>query len=401
MMIRILFIDDNIERTQEIASWLGEYQIENDSEFAVTKDDALRKLSCNQYDLVIVDIVLPESIKTIGVSQSAGLDIVKEICFSRTVIRPLYLLGITSNQESYDAVKNEFESSFIPLSIWEIGDENWKTKLIAKIKYLSKLTNEYKPINKNKVDVAIITAVGDEYHALDTLPICWKDVKIPCDPLIYSRGILTSGKTILRVKLPEMGMSAASHVTTRIIELFEPKSVVMTGICGGNKDEVALGDVVVAERTWDYGSGKIKKGEDGKITFFALPNQIVIDAILQSDIERNSKIINKICGEWNTMKNDDKCSSIKIGAITTGSAVVANRDVIDAIIEPQYRKVLGIDMETYGVYFACEKSGKNIKFVSMKAVSDLADVEKDDSYHKFCSYVSAKFAFELIELDIL
>lgn len=101
------------------------------------------------------------------------------------------------------------------------------------------------------------------------------------------------------------------------------------------------------------------------------------------------------------MKNDDKCSSIKIGAITTGSAVVANRDVIDAIIEPQYRKVLGIDMETYGVYFACEKSGKNIKFVSMKAVSDLADVEKDDSYHKFCSYVSAKFAFELIELDIL
>ena len=47
MMIRILFIDDNIERTQEIASWLGEYQIENDSEFAVTKDDALRKLSCN------------------------------------------------------------------------------------------------------------------------------------------------------------------------------------------------------------------------------------------------------------------------------------------------------------------------------------------------------------------
>ena len=245
MMIRILFIDDNIERTQEIASWLGEYQIENDSEFAVTKDDALRKLSCNQYDLVIVDIVLPESIKTIGVSQSAGLDIVKEICFSRTVIRPLYLLGITSNQESYDAVKNEFESSFIPLSIWEIGDENWKTKLIAKIKYLSKLTNEYKPINKNKVDVAIITAVGDEYHALDTLPICWKDVKIPCDPLIYSRGILTSGKTILRVKLPEMGMSAASHVTTRIIELFEPKSVVMTGICGGNKDEVALGDVVV------------------------------------------------------------------------------------------------------------------------------------------------------------
>lgn len=400
-MIRILFIDDNIERTQEIASWLSEYKIENTCEFAITKDDALRKLSCDQYDLVIVDIVLPESMKTPGVSQSAGLDIVNEICFSRRIIRPLFLIGITSNQESYDTVKNDFDSNFIPLSIWEIGDNNWKLKLIAKIKYLSKLTNEYKPINTNKVNTVIITAVQDEYHALDTLPICWNDIRIPNDPLIYSKGELSSGKTVLRVKLPEMGMSAASHVTTRIIELFEPESVVMTGICGGNKEEVALGDVIVAERTWDYGSGKIKKGECGEITFSALPNQIGIDTILRSDIERNSNIISNIYTDWNMKNNDNKSSSIKIGAITTGSAVVANRDVIDSVIEPQYRKVLGIDMETYGVYFACEKSGKNIKFVSIKAVSDLADAEKDDSYHDYCSYASAKFAFDLIELDVL
>lgn len=400
-MIRILFIDDNIERTQEIVSWLDECQIENISDFAITKDDALRKLNYNQYDLVIIDIVLPESMKIPGFSQSAGLDIVNEICFSRTVIRPLFLIGITSNQESYDLVKDKFDSNFIPLSIWETGDNNWKSKLIAKIKYLSKLTNEYKPININKVDIAIITAVDDEYRALDTLPVCWNETRITNDPLICSKGILDNGKTIIRVKLPEMGMSAASHITTRIMELFEPTSIVMTGICGGNKDEVALGDVVVAERTWDYGSGKIKKGKDKEIAFSALPNQIIIDAILRSDIERNSNIINNICAEWNAKNEDDKISSIKIGAVTTGSAVVANRDVIDEVIGPQYRKVYGIDMETYGVYFACSKSGKNMKFVSIKAVSDLADTEKDDSYHDYCSYVSAKFAFELIKLDVL
>lgn len=400
-MIRMLFIDDNIERTQEIASWLDEFNIENTCEYAITKNEALQKLSSHQYDLVIVDIVLPESIKTPGISQSAGLDIVNEICYGRNIIRPLFLIGITSNQESFDVMKDEFDSKFISLSIWEIGNSQWKSKLISKIQYISKLTKEYSPINTNKIDTAIIATVDDEYYALDSLPVNWNSVRMPCDPLIYSKGTLQNGKNILKVKLPEMGMSAASHVTTKIIELFEPDSIVMVGICGGNKDEVNLGDVVVADRTWDYGSGKIKSGEDGKITFSALPNQISIDANLRSDIERNSNIIGDIYKNWNIKNRDNKSSLVKIGAITTGSAVVANRDVIDSVIEPQYRKVLGIDMETYGVYFACQNSGKKIKFVSIKAVSDLADVKKDDSYHNYCSYSSAQFAFELINLGIL
>ncbi len=400
-MIRILFIDDNIERTQEIICWLDEYNIESICEHAITKDEALRKLSCLQYDLVVVDIILPESIKNPGFSSSAGLDIINEICFSKSIIRPLFSIGITSNQESYNAVKDEFDKKFIPLSIWDVGDNDWKSKFIAKIKYISKLSTEYKPINMNKVDTAIIATVDDEYHALNMLPICWDDIRIPGDPLMYSKGTLSNGKTILKVKLPEMGMSAASHVTTKIIELFEPKWIVMIGICGGNKDEVNLGDVIVADRTWDYGSGKIKRGEDGGATFSALPNQICIDANLRADIERNAEIITNIYTDWNTKYRDNKISVVKIGAITSGSAVVANREIIEKVVESQYRKVLAIDMETYGVYFACQNSGKSVKFISIKSVSDLTDTKKDDSYHDYCSYVSAKFAFDLIELGIL
>lgn len=31
----------------------------------------------------------------------------------------------------------------------------------------------------------------------------------------------------------------------------------------------------------------------------------------------------------------------------------------------------------------------------------MADVEKDDSYHSYCSYVSAAFTYKLIELGVL
>lgn len=400
-MIRILFVDDSIERIREIISWLKEYEVENVSEYVTTKEEALIKMSVNQYDLVIIDIALPNDIRTTDISKNAGLEIVNEICFGRRIIRPLHMIGITSNQESYDEVKNDFDNNYIPLSVWEIGDEQWKTKLIAKIKYISKLTKEYSPINTNKVDVVIIATVEDEYLVLNDLPITWEEVRVPNDPLLYYKGILFDGRSILKVKLPEMGMSAASHVTTKIIECFEPKSIAMIGICGGVKGEVNLGDIIVSERTWDYGSGKIKKDETGNMIFAALPNQICIDTNLRSDIERNANIITEIYTNWNIRKRDSKSSMVRIGAITTGAAVIADESIINSIIEPQYRKVMGIDMETYGVYFACKNSGKNIKFVSIKAVSDMADEKKDDSYHSYCSYVSATFVYRLIELGVL
>ena len=114
-MIRMLFVDDSIERTREIISWLEEYQVENISEYATTKEEALIKMSINQYDLVVVDIALPNDIRTPDISKNAGLEIVKEICFGKRIIRPLHIIGITSNQESYNEVKNDFDNNYIPL----------------------------------------------------------------------------------------------------------------------------------------------------------------------------------------------------------------------------------------------------------------------------------------------
>ena len=324
---------------------------------------------------------------------------------SRTLIKPLCTLGITSNEESYEVAKETFEKSFIPLVIWQEDNTRWKEKFIAKIKYISRLSENYLPININKVDTVIMATVDDEFMALDTLPIDWQDFKINNDPLIYAKAVIKTAnnceRTILKVKLPEMGMSAASHVTTKLIQLFEPDSLVMIGICGGKKDEVNLGDIIVAEKTWDYGSGKIKTDDEGNIHFAALPNKINIDAQLKSEIIRNAKIIDEISEKWNCEHNDNKKSEIKTGVITTGSAVVANKEIIEKIIMPQYRKFLGIDMETYGVYFACKNYGYPLKYVSIKAVSDFADYQKNDSYHEYCSYVSANFAFKLIDLGVL
>ena len=404
-MVRILFIDDNIERIQQISSWLTENNIECETEYSMTKDDALRKLTKTQYDLVLVDIVLPNNMSTIGLSNFAGMEIINEIVYSNSIIRPLCLLGITSNEESYDNAKTTFDKNFLSLTIWDESNEEWKIKFISKVKYISKLSLNYRSLNSNKVHSVIIATVDDEYEALEKLPVKWESCSLKNDPLLFSctnyEDINGISKKLLRVKLPEMGMSAASHVTTKIISVFDPETIVMVGICGGKKDEVNLGDIIVAEKSWDYGSGKVKCDKKNNIVFSALPNQINIDTNLKSNIIRNADLVKDIYIKWNESNNDDKKSEFKIGAIATGSAVISNEDFIEKIIEPQYRKVMGIDMETYGVYFACQNSGQDIKFVSIKSVSDLADVDKDDSYHSYGSYASALFAYKLLEKSIL
>lgn len=403
-MIRILFIDDSIQRSQELTELLDKNGINYTPDYVSTKEDALKKLSSFQYDMVLLDIMLPDNMKKQGVYEQAGIEILKAIDIDKGIIKPLYVMGITSSEETYKKSINQFNKSLIPLSIWK-KEDSWEMQFISKVKYLMNLSTSYTPINKFKVDVALITAVDDEYIALDSLPIKWENISINDDPSTYSIGeiIDDSGKSrkILKTKLLEMGMAAAAYSTTKIIDLFDPSIVIMVGICGGRKGDVDLGDVIVADRSWDYGSGKINIAEDGTMSFSAQPNQINIDTRLKSIIDKNKDLINEIYMSWNKEKRDKKISNVHIGALPSGSAVVASKSFTDSVIAPQYRKFLGIDMETYGVYFASENAKSNIKFVSIKAVSDLADKNKNDDYHEYCSYVSSMFAFELIKKGIV
>ena len=76
----------------------------------------------------------------------------------------------------------------------------------------------------------------------------------------------------------------------------------------------------------------------------------------------NRKLVEEVYIEWNNNHNDKKISSLKCGALPSGSAVIASKEFIEKFVAPQYRKFLGIDMETYGVYYACKNAKSDIKY---------------------------------------
>lgn len=401
--MRILFVDDYNRRPREIINYLELNGMYNEAKIVANKEEAFLLMTEEQFDLVMLDIKLPDRASSVAENEFAGVNLLEEIVCDEEIKKPLFIIGVTSEQSIYDKVKESFDKELFPVFIWnDFNDEN-KMILLKKIKYLSEISTTYSCINANKVDIAIVTAVEDEFNALQSLPVEWKNIFFDEDPSIYYVGkmktITRVEKTILITKLTEMGMPAASFETTKILNRFQPKLLAMVGICAGRKDEIELGDIIVADRTWDYGAGKIKNN-DGNFDFEAQPNQIVLNPIIKRKIETNKKIIKDIYEKWNDKYSDRKNSKVVFGALPSGSAVVANEKYIQEFIQPQYRKFIGIDMETYGVYFACKNSSEDVDYFSVKAVSDLANVNKDDTYHSYCSFLSANFVFELIKNDV-
>ncbi len=84
--------------------------------------------------------------------------------------------------------------------------------------------------------------------------------------------------------------------------------------------------------------------------------------------------------------------------MVTGSAVVASKD-IQEVFKGQHRKMAGIDMECYGMYYAASNhAGAPVRALCIKAVSDLADRAKDDDHQQYCSYISAVAMLEVVRL---
>ncbi len=154
-------------------------------------------------------------------------------------------------------------------------------------------------------------------------------------------------------------------------------------------------------------SGKIKTKEESTKAYYkfeASPSQIQLRPSLIDKIKFSSEdILEKITDQWNKSNPTKKVHpQLIFSPMPSGSSVICDETLFTEIIKPQHRKCKGIDMETYGVYYATMNTcNEEMEFLSIKAVSDYADKEKDDEYHMACCYLSSSFLIECLYNDIL
>lgn len=190
-----------------------------------------------------------------------------------------------------------------------------------------------------------------------------------------------------------MGLTAASIVTTQLIMQFKPRIVVMIGIAAGTRDGgKEFGDVLVADPSVDYNSGKVV-WSGGVRGFLPDPYPISLNPRLRSVLSRfrgNNLVFRSIREGWNgpLPKNSNR---MHLGPVGAADQVIDDASRI-LEIQQNWRKLIGVEMETYGVYRACHESpDPKPRFVSFKAVCDFA-AEKSDSWQDYAAYVAAQFA---------
>lgn len=199
---------------------------------------------------------------------------------------------------------------------------------------------------------------------------------------------------IAAVTQVSMGMASAASLVTRAILAFRPKLIVMSGICAGRKGKVKIGDLIVADQTYDYTAGKSYVDR-----FMPRPMPIPVDGIFK-DYLVNSVIghssIDTIVRQPSSMWIPSQPINIYLKSLASGTSVVDDDKTIAEASAVQ-DNLYGVDMEAYGVALAA--SSLSTKWIVVKGVQDFADGNKSTSEvdgRTFAAFASAILTGKII-----
>jgi nucleoside phosphorylase/CheY-like chemotaxis protein len=403
-MITILVIDDNPEKLKVVRNLLDLNKSIKSYDVAQDTVQARRFLQTNFYDLVILDLNVPIRFGD-EPSPTNSINLLREINQSVRLITPSHIIGLTIHDDLMPKYRLDFEELMWLIILYEHNSDNWAHQLNIKIEYLikSKVTLLNSSSNHHQYDVAFITAIRDpELNAVLNLPLDWKSFKIENDATEYfNANIIENNKNISFVAASclQMGMTAAAVLSMKMIHSFRPKYIIMTGIAAGIEGKCEYGDILVSELSFDYSCGKITIDLNNEKKFQPDYKTIELSRDLLEDIQSckaKRLFVDEIKDKW---QGDKPKTSIEVhvGPLASGGSVVEDTSSISEI-KNHARKLIGIDMETYGVFYAannCSKP-KPLGAMSIKSVSDFANPNKSDGYQKYASYTSASFAYKFL-----
>ncbi|MBX7109382.1 MAG: hypothetical protein K1X61_12100 [Chitinophagales bacterium] len=416
-MIQILVVEDNPHKQENIRQIIRDITNikEDDLQIVSSVKEARKLLYDNYYDLMILDLVLP--IET-GMDADAkhGVQFLEDIHSSPMLKPPIHIVGLSQFGELVAKYHDQFSKKLWNLIDYHADSTGWQDQLKTIIFHLVKTRQRFiqTTVKKHLYDVAIITALpAPEFEAILRLNKGkWESVVVEDDFIKYFKTTFTDGKkerTIIAASSDQMGMTAASHLATKMILYFKPRYLIMGGITAGIRDrELGFGDILVAEQSWDYGSGKIveKVTNDTEITDISFQpdtRDIQLSADLKAKVSdfklTKSELLDRIQNEW---PGDAPSTKLKLhlGPVASGSYVISSESTLSEIKEHQ-RKLLGVEMETYGVYYAAEHSPEPAtKAISIKSVCDYGDGKKNDKYQKYAAYTSARFIYDFIMTEL-
>lgn len=391
--MRILVVDDDATKIALVRSFLLTRGISDEDVVAAEHAAGARVLlSQGAIDVLLIDVLLPARRGAPALGENS-LELLRQIVEDGTSPAPRYILGMTASLDALSSFAADFGSLVTQILHVAPGEDQWKEALAAFLMLLKRIEAAQ---DENDYDVVVLNALRTP--ELDAVYSSWP-LKVGGERylnrnILYKTGTLSLDDADYRVAcahLSQMGPIASAHAATALLQEFRPRVLVMTGICGGFSEHVEVGDIVVAERSWDWQAGKWS--DDG--TLATAPDQREAAAELLAEAHGLEPLLKGMYLDFQGERPQSQ-PKIVIGPMVTGSSVVASLD-IQKVFRNQHRKMAAIDMECYGLYYAARNhAGAPVLPICVKSVSDLADRTKVDDHQKYCSYMSARTALEIL-----
>ena len=237
--------------------------------------------------------------------------------------------------------------------------------------------------------IAILTPIAVEYNAVQ---LHLNDIKKDRNPKgLYEVGTFETKLGNLSIVIQQTGArnSSIALATERIIELYNPNIVFLVGIAGGVKD-VAIGDIVVATKTYGYESGK------ETIEGFKTRPEVYSFTMALQDLALSVSRENV----WQKrQKRDKNTAQCQFGPIASGDKVISTKKTaFFSFLKTHYNDTKAIDMEASG-FAEVFKRHPHIPFLCLRGISDLLEdktISDDSGSQLLASDNVAAFTFELI-----
>ncbi|TCQ16934.1 response regulator [Rhizobium sp. PP-CC-3G-465] len=374
--MRVVVFEDTDEKYRVIHNALISRGVKGSSVLRVSNVSQFAALGERDFDLCIIDIRMP-GVEG-GDRRSSGAEILQMLDYSGRQRIPL--LAITAFPEDAREFRDLFAArgciiyDFDNITVWSQALDIFLAQARDRGRYDFIILTALKEERAGFIGDSTFKIESVERHGLDI----WD-----CELEGHQGAIIV---------LPRMGLVNAAAMTARVLELYAPQVVALSGICAGI-GEAALGQLLVTEICWEYQSGKwIGESLENE------PYQVVVDEntrVILAKLVDETDILRKLESEYDGSIRPSRKSNPKMAIFSSGSAVIASAKRLAAVKE-QHRKVKGIDMEIFGFHRAVELSGQRTRAFSAKVVVDKADEAKSDDLHEYGNYISAQFCLKAI-----
>ncbi len=411
-MIRVLIVDDRPEKIAAIRKVLVERCSVSDETIDEAKSvsTGLKALKRQFYDLVLLDLLLPQFDDDETASEDGGLSFLKSLNSAGDLTLPLQIICLTEYAYILNGNRGEYDRLMVSSIVKKDGDSQWIDQIAALVNYSQRLRCHVEEVlvSKNKFDVGIICALQEEFEMLlDAFGRKkWTDFELDGIPYRFKEIHLTTEEMqpvrVVAACACQAGGAATAALASLMYGSMKVDYLFMTGITGGIKqeDKICLGDVVIAKSIQDYAAGKVAEQSGGDVRL--LKENVLFQAHADllnkmSEFVADNEVVSAMNARVKAARlkvQDREQYAVHIAPTASGPFVMTSTTMV-AELKKADRKLSAVDMEGYALY--CTAHAFNKPALWIKGVSDMMDASKDDRYHQTASYASACLLLQFIK----